>query len=241
MTSHQVSIAQERAGYDAVVFDLFGTLVDAPTTHDRAACAMAIARETGTGTATAESVLASSWEIRHDGRLPTLAELAGWLSHQCSAPPAVSIRLAVTLLEIARRRLVCDRSVINILRRLRRRGVRIGVLSDAAADVAAAWPEGSLASVVDVAVFSCREKAVKPAPQLYRTVVEGLGVDRASVLYCGDGGGGELAGAQAAGLHVVRVRRRGMPSALAYGECDWSGPELLRVELVDGHVPTNRS
>lgn len=236
MTSRPATITQERATYHAVVFDLFGTLIDAPTVRDRNACAVAIARDAGTDTATAESVLASSWAIRHDGRLPTLAELAGWLACQCADPPAVGKRLAATLLAIARRRLVCDGSVIDMLHRLRARGIRVGVLSDASADVATAWAGIPLSRAVDVAIFSCRVGAVKPAPKLYRTVIEALRVDPTSVLYCGDGGGAELAGAQMAGFDAVKVRRRGSRSALAYGERDWRGDELLRVELIDEHV-----
>ncbi|WP_328913308.1 MULTISPECIES: hypothetical protein [unclassified Streptomyces] len=51
-------------------------------------------------------------------------------------------------------------------------------------------------------------------------------------LYCGDGGGDELAGAQRAGMRAVRVARRGGPAGLALGEIAWSGTSIPEVEAL---------
>ncbi|MFH8802190.1 alcohol dehydrogenase catalytic domain-containing protein [Streptomyces sp. NPDC017936] len=220
----------------AVVFDLFGTLVDAPAPEDRRTASRTLARLTGAGTDTVERILLDSWSERHDGRLPTLRALADHLWQACGAPPPAPSPVRSALLRLAAARLVPAPGVRAVLEEFRALGVRVGLLSDASADIAEAWPAGPLAPLVDVAVFSCRAGALKPEPGLYREVLERLGVPARSAVYCGDGGGDELRGAAEAGLTAVRVARRGGPATLSFGAVPWAGPFLGSVEDLPGFL-----
>ncbi|HUY52305.1 MAG TPA: HAD family hydrolase [Streptosporangiaceae bacterium] len=214
----------------AAVLDLFGTLVDAPTRHDRHRAACAIAAITEVDTRTAEETLISTWRIRHDGRLPSLDDLAGYLAQCLTGSAETCTDLARLLYVQATNRLRPDQSVVAALRRLRDQGLRIGVLSDASADVASAWPASDLAPLVDGAVFSCTAHAVKPSPRLYAAILDLVGTEPAKTTFCGDGGGDELRGATAAGLAAVRVQRRGGAGTLAFGDRPWSGPRITSIE-----------
>ena len=71
---------------DAVVFDLFGTLVTAPTPHERARTASRLAVVVGCDAATVDQYFRGTWHVRHDGTLPTLRDLAGHLVRAVHGP-----------------------------------------------------------------------------------------------------------------------------------------------------------
>ncbi|MGH3569858.1 MAG: HAD family hydrolase [Pseudonocardia sp.] len=218
---------------DAVVFDLFGTLVTAPTPHERAYAASRLASAVGCEGAMVERYFRDTWQIRHDGTLPTLTDLAAHLVRNVHGPDAAVGLVADELRALGKVRLVPAPSIIYALKSLHSNGLRLGVLSDASAGIATAWTRSPLAALVDAAVFSCQARAVKPNQQLYSRIRDELDVQPDRTLYVGDGGGDELRGALAAGMAAVAVRRRGPTNTLAFGDNDWSGPILDAAE----HVP----
>lgn len=231
----------------AVVLDLFGTLVPAPDSRERAQAVREIAAALRVPGPLADRALGGSWQARHDGTLRTTGEVAAHLAELCGASSGYVPRVESALRRLAPQRLHPDTSVLKSLATLRRSGLRLGLLSDAAPDVAEAWGRSVLAARFDVTLFSCRERAVKPARHLYARILAGLGCPADSVLYCGDGGGSELVGALRCGMRAVRVERRGGPAALAFGgqETAWKGATLPSVErlpawlsgvMLRGHV-----
>jgi putative hydrolase of the HAD superfamily len=216
----------------AVVLDLFGTLVAAPSEAERTAAAVQFAKILHVSPAVAESVLAVSWQARHDGRLASITEIAAHLVARCNTTADRADELAVLLDRLARVRLQSDATLRRALGELRRGGVRLAVLSDASPDIAEAWGHSDLAPYFDAAVFSCRAGAVKPDHRLFQAVLGLLGVTPRQTLYCGDGGGDELAGAERAGIRAVRVERRGGPNSLVFGETAWSGGVIPDVEAL---------
>ncbi|MFD4477169.1 HAD family hydrolase [Streptomyces sp. NPDC058471] len=215
-----------------VILDLFGTLVAAPSQAERNVAAIRFAEAMRVLPTVAESALSDSWRVRHDGRLKSTTEVAAYLVARCDAPASHVTKVEQLLAELARDRLQADASLLRVLKELRHGGVRLAVLSDASPDIAEAWSHSDLAPHFDAAVFSCRASAVKPAPQLFGAALEALGVASKQALYCGDGGGDELAGAERAGMRVVRVERRGGQHRLAFGETAWLGRAVPDVEAL---------
>jgi putative hydrolase of the HAD superfamily len=221
---------------DAVVFDLFGTLVAAPTPHERSQAASRLAALVGCEAAAVESYLLSSWLVRHDGTCRTLSELATHLVRAISGPAVTAAAVSEELRSLAGARLMPDPSIVRTLETLRDGGLRLGVLSDASAEIAAAWPACELAPLLDAIVFSCHAGAVKPDLRLYHRTCRELGAPAHRVLYVGDGGGDELHGALAAGMAAVRVHRRGTADGLAFGATPWAGSTLDSVERVPAYL-----
>ncbi|MFE7130786.1 HAD family hydrolase [Streptomyces sp. NPDC057638] len=219
-----------------MVFDLFGTLVDAPSGPERARLASGLECALGVARGRAREALSASWRARHEGALETVPDIARDLAGRCGARGPDLDQAVAVLREHARRRLEAADSVLGVLGGLRRRGVPVAVLSDAAAETAEAWPVCALSGLVDAVFFSCREGAVKPSPVLYMRVLAALGVPADRVLYVGDGGGDELAGARRAGMTAVGVPCRGGVSAVAYGVRAWSGACVGGMEEVPGLV-----
>ncbi|MCX5525623.1 HAD family hydrolase [Streptomyces bobili] len=230
--SPQRSSAASAPRPTAVILDLFGTLVAAPSVVERRAAAAQFAAILRVSPAVAESVLSDSWQARHDGQMASTTEVAVHLVARCDASAACVDELDVLLARLAHVRLQADASLLQALEQLRRGGTRLAVLSDASPDIAEAWSASDLAPHFDAVVFSCRAGAVKPDRLLFRAVLRDLGVAPQQALYCGDGGGDELAGAEWAGMRAVRVERRGGPSGLAFGETAWSGRAIPDVEAL---------
>jgi putative hydrolase of the HAD superfamily len=224
---------------EAVIFDLFGTLVAAPSEAERNSAVGEFAAAMEVGTGIVNSVLSFSWRARHDGQLRSVAEVAAYLVTRCGAASARATDVETTLRRLALARLRADRSVFLPLDKLRRAGVRLALLSDAAPEIAECWGRTPLASYFPTAVFSCEEGAVKPDPGLFARALEQLGPAHNSV-YCGDGGGDELMGAQQAGLRALRVARRGGPDGLAFGETPWLGGCVPSVEAVPAALTARR-
>jgi len=65
--------------------------------------------------------------------------------------------------------------------------------------------ESPLASLFDVALFSCYEGVAKPEPAFYRLTAQCLGVDPTRCLYAGDGARDEHVGAREIGMSPVLV------------------------------------
>ncbi|MDS1272677.1 HAD family hydrolase [Lipingzhangella sp. LS1_29] len=221
---------------ETVVLDLFGTLVPAPTPRERTEAATRIARVLGSPTAKVEAYFSSTWQVRHDGTLPTISALAAHLVRNVQQTDAPYGPVTDVLRSLSHARLRPDPAVTDTLRSLRGAGLRLGVLSDASAEIAAAWPRSPLAALVDAAVFSCRSGAVKPDQQLYDEIRATLDTPAHGTLYVGDGGGKELRGALQAGMAVLAVRRRGPDDALAFNATGWFGPTVDTVEDLPAYI-----
>ena len=217
----------------AVIFDLFGTLVAAPSAIERSTAAARMAEILRISQTVAESALLDSWPARHDGRLTSSEEVAAHLIMRCNASAGCADELEVLLAGLADARLQADTTVLQALTRLKSDGIRLAVLSDAAPDIAEAWGRSALVRHFDVVVFSCRAGTLKPDPLLFDAILRELDVAADQALYCGDGGGDELAGAMRAGMRAMRVVRRGGQSGLAFGEgVAWCGTPLPDVEAL---------
>jgi putative hydrolase of the HAD superfamily len=221
---------------DAVVLDLFGTLVTAPTPSERTHAASQLAAVVACEPAAVEHYLRNSWQVRHDGTLPTVADLAAHLVHAVHRPDAALKPVTDKLCALGKARLVPAPSVVYTLKSLRCRRLRLGILSDASAEIAAAWPTSPLSALMDAAVFSCEAGSIKPDQRLYDRIRAQLRVPAHQTLYVGDGGGDELRGALTAGMTAVAVHRRGPSDALAFGHRDWPGRVLDRVEQVPAYL-----
>jgi putative hydrolase of the HAD superfamily len=219
-----------------VVLDLFGTLVTAPTPEERAHAASRLVAVVGCDTTAVERYFRDTWKVRHDGTLPRLTDLAAHLVRAVQGPDVAVGPVADELRALGQARLVPAPSLVDALKSLRSKGIRLGILSDASAEVAEAWPRSPLAALVDGAVFSCHADAVKPDQRLYARICGVLDVPANRTLYVGDGGGNELRGALAAGMAAVGVHRRGPANALAFGDKGWSGPVLDAVEGLPAYL-----
>lgn len=194
-----------------ICFDLFNTLINVGQ----------VPREVGEYTADILGVDHERWRAacfgeQHEIRRPSdafenLRRMAHALDPQI---PETRIRQAV----IHRQRRFdhalrhVPASVLTTLAALRRKGLRLALVSNASTAEVRAWDDSLLAPLFDVAVFSCECGSAKPAPRIYRRALEALKRDAPACFFVGDGGSDEHRGAHEVGLHPLWLTEHVAPA-----------------------------
>jgi len=215
--------------FRAVIFDLFGTLVDdfgasVGQTYSELAGALEVPYEQFM------RFWRQTTKMRSNGTFQTVE--AG-IEHVCGTvcvhvrpeqmAKAVEIRLAQT-----RRALEPRPDAIATLARLKNDGYKTGLLSNCSVEIPIVWPETLFADLIDTAVFSSRARLMKPHLRIYQLVCESLGVTPDRCLYIADGENHELAAAAKVGLHSVLIRNssRDNGSELLREAREWQGTAI---------------
>jgi len=221
------------AELSAVVFDMYGTLTPSwPKSvwdEQKRVCAAPLAVPENEWIA----ALDASWHERLTGGFGSLTETFRAVAIRAGASPTdAQVAEAVELRYAAYRRAQELRpDTIDTLRALRNDGFKIGLVSDCTHDLADQWDDLELAEFFDATVFSCHEGARKPDPRLFLAAAERLSVPPEFCLYVGDGGGDEMAGSGAVGMHPVLLAGEDWSANHAPGrpEAAWTG---LRAETL---------
>ena len=216
--------------YDAVIFDLFGTLVD---NFDSRGYHAMLAEMSGAIEAETEA-FRRGWtdrlmlERRFKGELATPADTIRLLCAQLGlSPPPASVQRAQEIrLGFTRRALTPRPDAVDALTGLRQAGLKLALLSNCSGDVPHFWPQTPLAGLFDAVLLSCREGMVKPEPAFYALACERLDVPAQRCLYVADGDGDELTGARRAGMTAVLLcapHEKDLIMARPQAR-DWTGP-----------------
>jgi putative hydrolase of the HAD superfamily len=190
---------------EAIVFDLFHTLVD--TEHLRPP-----------GFRTVESIgrvigidaegLAAFWRETYVERETTEIDVVQLVERHCE-PQGINLsgrqRQEIdALFGMCRdEALLSPRTeIVDMLAWLSER-CRIGVLSNCDAREVRAWLESPLAPFVEVFARSCEIGAMKPDPGAYQWLLDAMAVKAQRSVYVGNGGSDELLGARRGGFGTV--------------------------------------
>jgi len=223
--------------YDAVIFDLFGTLVDNTEFLDLSRSEY---NRTLSNVAAALSIpepdLLRLWsETVHERDAGLFPSMEKYFRHICREigvkADARQIANAVELrLEYLRSVLTPRNHTVETLTELKASGYRLGLISDCSSEVPLLWPETPFAALLDGAIFSCEVKLTKPDPSIYRMVCDSLEVAPDRCLYVGDGGSSELTGAVEFGMDPVLIRA---PYDTVNGHReDWEGTRISELKQV---------
>jgi len=190
-----------------VLFDLFGTIV-APFSkdrHDHVLTLLAEALELD------PARCLSAWQSDYDNRvrgrsgdiavqLRTIADAQGIEVNSEQLDPVVASYATF-----------CDEAMqpvltaASTLAALAERSVPVGLVSNTAPDLAAAFERSPLRLLFTTCTFSCAVGAAKPDRAIYAAAARALGIEPARLLFVGDGSDDELAGAARAGLTPALV------------------------------------
>ncbi len=194
--------------FRAVVFDLFGTLVEVLPLESYRAMVERMADAVGAAGSgffdawfrTRPERLVGKFSSLEDNIRFVLEEL-GLQARDEGVQEAVRINESFVLGMLEN----LKPDALDTARAIRGRDLLLALMSDCYQTAAEGWFETPLAPHFNAAVFSCREGARKPDPRLYERVCRKLRVEPSECLYVGDGGGNELEGAAAVGMTPVLV------------------------------------
>jgi putative hydrolase of the HAD superfamily len=215
--------------FEAVIFDLFGTLVDdfgssIGEMNTELAATLGITPEPFI------RVWGQTAQMRIIGDFQTVEDNIEYVCRVMDVrasgeqvSKAVEIRM-----KYIRQALRPRPNAVDTLTQLKKEGYKIGLISNASIEIAILWHETAFAGLVDSPVFSSRERLKKPDVRIYNLAYERLGVTPGSCLYIGDGEDHELAGAANVGLHPVLIRITSHATGRRSHEeaRQWQGPTI---------------
>ena len=199
--------------YQAVIFDLFGTLID-ELNYSEANRRVYVQKrnEMADALGVDRDEFAKEWADtlyeRMAGVFPSteasLIQICKRLGVESSKD-----RIATSAgmrLEYMRDALAPRPGVVDTLSALKDRGYKVGLISNCTEEVCRLWDSTALAPLFDAAILSFDVGMAKPDPRIYELATERLGVTANDCLYVGDGSDGELSGASQAGMTAVLMR-----------------------------------
>lgn len=98
-----------------------------------------------------------------------------------------------------------EEEILHVLGKLKQRGIRLGLISNASTDEVRAWSDSPLAELFETAHFSCHCGIKKPQPGIYQLVLRQMGLTPEQALFVGDGRSQEHRGASSVGIKSLLV------------------------------------
>jgi putative hydrolase of the HAD superfamily len=230
--------------YKAVLFDLFGTLIESPSMTAYRQMIADVAEILGQLFETFEE----PWMSINDGRLDgsfgssegdivAAAELVGTSVSESQMAQCMEVRRSAV-----REFMTPKPGVVEMLDELGDMGCALGLVTDCVYDVPAVWDETKFAGYFSAKYFSCVSHVRKPGARTYLGVLAALDVRPQDALFVGDGGSDELNGAVRAGIDAVKIDD--IPDAsearLRVGVSEWDGPTATSMSDIAGYVRGER-
>lgn len=192
----------------AVLFDLFDTLVSDQGYHlQRQGPSMAA--QLGVEEEAFRALWRAQLHARNTGALPDYRAALREACHALGVEPDSNAVEAIYAERVtAHAAIVTDvePKVVRMLAALKEKGIPFGLVSNCDPTEVMAWAESPLAAFFSAPVFSWQVGYAKPDREIYDLGCARLGMAPADVLFVGDGGSNELAGAARAGLTPYQAR-----------------------------------
>lgn len=222
--------------YAAVIFDLFGTLIDNLPYEKYLDVLRQVASILGVPFDDFQRLWFETSLERNLGTIPTVEDN---IKHICNKLGA-SIdnekikRGAEIRYDFIASIMIPRQDVIEALSHLKSQGLKIGLISNCTSETPIVWENTPFAPLFDVVLFSSSVGLRKPDPRIYRLALERLEVQPADCLYVGDGDSQELSGASEAGMHPVLIRLAGEDSTQPHlvNREEWDEPVISSLHEV---------
>ena len=224
--------------YQAVIFDLFGTLVEKyPLVAYRQEL-----REMAAAVNTPQEEFTRWWFDTYNDRgmgifqsyeenIEYICEKLGVRAKSAGISRAIEICRSY-----ANNYLKVKPDTIDLLTDIKAGGYKTGLISDCGVEIARVFDKLELAPFFDAVVLSCRVGLQKPAPRIYQIATDIIKADPRDCLYIGDGDSNELTGATKAGMKAVLLRNPEEDRDNVYRENfegdTWQGPTITSLREV---------
>jgi putative hydrolase of the HAD superfamily len=224
--------------YKAVIFDLFGTLVEK---YPLEAYRRELQEMAAAISAPEEEFVRWWFDTYNDRGIGVFQSYEANIEYICDKleilPESVGISRAIEICRsYAKNYLKIKPDTIDLLTDIKTDGYKTGVISDCGVEIARVFDKLELAPLFDVVVLSCRVVMQKPDPRIYRMATDIIQVDPEDCLYIGDGDSNELTGATRAGMYAVLIRNPEEDRDNVYRENfegdTWQGPVITSLREV---------
>jgi putative hydrolase of the HAD superfamily len=193
--------------YTAIIFDLFGTLIDKLSLREHKAILRQMASIISVPPDDFVRLWFATFNMRGLGVFKNLGANIEYICRELGAQPGKSeVALASQInLRYTASAMKPRREALELLSHLKSQGYKTGLISDCSAEIPELFQNLPLAPLIDVTVFSSLVGIVKPDPRIYQLAAKRLLVEPGECLYVGDGDSNELTGAARAGMNPVLI------------------------------------
>ncbi len=198
----------KKTEYKAVIFDLFGTLVENFPASKSFENLSKMAEILGVSPDDFAVEWRKDFAVRMTGIIKNRQAGIGNICQRLGVKPsdskidkAASVRFILSQQEV----MTYKPDAIEVLSYLKTNGYKTALLSNCSMETALIWPNTKLAPLVDVPVMSSQEGMMKPAPRLFQIALNKLAVKPGECLYIADGMGQELSTASKLGMTAVLI------------------------------------
>jgi putative hydrolase of the HAD superfamily len=224
--------------YKAVIFDLFGTLIDKLSLQEHRNVLRQMASYISATPDDFIKLWFATFNERGLGVFQNIKENVECICRKLELPmeDARIAQAAKINIDYTARGMKLRPYAIELLSHLKSNGYKTGLISDCSAEIPGLFNNMPLAPLIDAAVFSCTVGVQKPDPHIYQLTAERMAVKPECCLYIGDGDSNELTGALQAGMHSVLIRNPGEDRYDVYRVDfeaeDWHGPIISSLKEV---------
>jgi len=194
--------------YEAVIFDLFGTLVPNMSLSEHRAVLTRMAHVLSAPPDDFAQLWFDTFNERSTGIFQSPDDNVEYICRTLGVSVnETQVKLATRIrFDYAVQSMMPRPDAIETLSHLKFEGCKTGLISDCSAEVPAMWKGSPFVELIDVAIFSCSVGVKKPDPRIYVLAMEKMVVEPEKCLYIGDGSSQELTGASQVGMHAVLLR-----------------------------------
>jgi putative hydrolase of the HAD superfamily len=222
--------------YKAVVFDLFGTLVDNFPRQSNLNMLTEMATILSLPKEDFVNLWTNTFSLRATGALPTSEANIEYVAEKIGLPVTKeAIKQATRVrFEFTRKTLVPRTHSLEMLSQLKKAGCKTGLISDCSVEAPVVWKSTPFTTLIDFPVFSCEVGVKKPDQKIFLLALEKLNTQPQDCLYVGDGSSKELSGALKVGMNPVLIRVPYETSEDAYriDEEEWHGTTITSLKEV---------
>lgn len=217
--------------YEAVIFDLFGTLVPALSNREYWLVLEQVASSLSIPSDDFNRIWFETARERNTGVINSIEANVERVCQELGVNAGdAEIRRAVQIrVDFVTRIMQPRPDAVEVLSRLKSQGFKIGLISNCSCDTPLAWQNTPFVPFFDITVFSSLAGMVKPDPRIYNLAIGQLEVKPEGCLYVGDGASNELAGAARVGMSpvLIKVSEEDFDGSLrGDNREEWGGPTV---------------
>jgi putative hydrolase of the HAD superfamily len=195
--------------FKAVIFDLYGTLVEIFKVSEYKANLDGIIAALDLDPGRFKDAWKETWEMYPYGDYPSVKARFDAALEQyhgtAEYPRPTGLGRAIKLRNdyIRRQNLMVKEGAITSIEWAKREGYKVGMISNCSTETAIFWKENPLSKHIPDPTLSCVVKLKKPEPEIFLNETNKLGVDPSRCIYVADGDDHEFDTARALGMTTV--------------------------------------